>query len=213
MVEVVERRALCRRQPGIASALKTVAGPSSSIQGQFTYIQTDAAIHPGNSGGPAFDPQGETIGIATLGASDPNNPGAQLSNIGFLLPINTATEYSNQINVKNMRGPIDTYWAQGLNYFWASHYSAAIEQFQKVQALYPTHPYVARFISESQAAIAKGQDVKVTDNSIVGSDVGFNMGGTIISYTSLYGVVGILIAVILAVFFLMRRSRKSRVEK
>jgi hypothetical protein len=174
---------------GIASAVKTL-GSSSSIQGQFTYIQTDASIHHGNSGGPAFDPQGETIGIATLGASDPNNPGAELSNVGFLLPINVAIEYSNQINVKNVRGPIDSYWAQGLNYYWAHHYSAAIEQFQKVQALYPTHPYVTGFISSSQAAIARGQDIK--DDTL--------------SRTFLYGMVGILVA-ILVVFFLMRRRR------
>ena len=182
---------------GIASAVKTAVGPSGSTQGQFTYIQTDASIHPGNSGGPAFDPQGKTIGVATLGASDPNNPGAALSNIGFLIPINTASEFSDQINVKNVRGPIDTYWAQALNYFWASHYSAALEQFQKVQGLYPTHPYVARFISESQAAISRGEDITISRG-----EEGFSI---VITRTYLYGLVGVLVAVILVIFLVRRR--------
>jgi hypothetical protein len=196
---------------GIASAIKTL-GRSSSGEGRFSYIQTDASIHPGNSGGPAFDPQGEAIGLATLGASDPNNPGAELSNIGFLLPINTAAEFSNQINVKNVRGPIDSYWELALNYYWAHHYSAAIEQFQKVQALYPAHPYAPRFIASSQRAIARGQDIKiVTTNSTAGSDVGFNMGGTSIWGIPFYGILGGIIAIVLVViFFLMRRQRAVR---
>jgi hypothetical protein len=175
---------------GIASAVKTV----STIQGPLKYIQTDASIHPGNSGGPAFDTQGEVIGIATLGARDPNSPyGGQLFNVGFLLPIKTATQYSNEINVKNVQGPIDTYWAQGLNYYWAHRYSAAIEQFQKVQALFPNHPYVTGFISSSQAAISRGEDVDL------------NIGGAHVSRPFLYGVLGIFIAVVLVTSFLIRR--------
>ena len=175
---------------GIASAVKTV----NSVQGPLKYIQTDASIHPGNSGGPAFDMQGQVIGIATLGARDPNSPyGGQLFNVGFLLPIKTATQYSNEINVKNARGPVDTYWAQGLNYYWAHRYSAAIEQFQKVQALFPNHPYVTGFISTSQAAISRGEDVDL------------NIGGAHVNPTILYGVVSIFIALILVTSFLIRR--------
>jgi hypothetical protein len=191
---------------GIASAVKTV----SSKDGQLTYIQTDASIHPGNSGGPAFDPDGDVVGLATLGASDPNNPGAALSNVGFLLPINTALEYTNQINVKNVRGPMDTYWAEGLNLFWAHHYSAAVEQFQKVQALYPVHPYAGRFIRMSQTGISRGQDIKleVTAESTGGATAGPNVGGAI-SSPALFGVVGVLVAVIVVVFFIMRRRPHS----
>jgi S1-C subfamily serine protease len=188
---------------GIASAIKPLVGPSSSLQGSFNYIQTDAAIHHGNSGGPAFDAQGKVVGLATLGVGDPMDPNASgMSGIGFLVPINIAEEYSNQVNAKNVQGPIDTYWAQGLDYYWGHHYSAAVEQFEKVRALYPTHPYAASFISLSQNAIARGEDIKE------GSGVGFNVGGTNISGISLYAMAGILVAVILvAVFFLMRRPR------
>jgi serine protease Do len=69
---------------GIISALNRDIGTS-----QFDdYIQTDAAINQGNSGGPLFNAKGEVIGvnsaIFTTGA-DTGNVG-----IGFAIPINDA---------------------------------------------------------------------------------------------------------------------------
>ncbi len=50
-------------------------------------IQTSAAIHPGNSGGPLFDQLGRVVGINVAIATD--NGGNQ--GIGFAIPSNTAT--------------------------------------------------------------------------------------------------------------------------
>ena len=49
-------------------------------------IQTDAAVNPGNSGGPLLNSRGEVIGITTLIASNAD----QSAGIGFAIPINTA---------------------------------------------------------------------------------------------------------------------------
>ena len=51
-------------------------------------IQTDAAVNPGNSGGPLLNSRGEVIGITTLIAS--NNGVDQSAGIGFAIPVNTA---------------------------------------------------------------------------------------------------------------------------
>jgi serine protease Do len=59
-------------------------------------IQTDAAIFPGNSGGPLFDSRGQVIGINTLTAVDPT-AGGVAAGLGFAIPINLAGDIANQI--------------------------------------------------------------------------------------------------------------------
>ena len=55
-------------------------------------IQTDAAISPGNSGGPLLDSRGRVIGINTAILQ---GPGA--SGLGFAIPINLANDVANQV--------------------------------------------------------------------------------------------------------------------
>jgi putative serine protease PepD len=81
---------------GLSRTLTT--GVVSALQRQITspnnwtisnVIQTDAALNPGNSGGPLFDDTGKVIGINSqietgTGSSESGNVG-----IGFAVPINT----------------------------------------------------------------------------------------------------------------------------
>lgn len=52
-------------------------------------IQTDAAVNPGNSGGPLLNTRGEMIGLTTAIYSRLNEANAQWAGIGFAIPINT----------------------------------------------------------------------------------------------------------------------------
>jgi serine protease Do len=56
------------------------------------FIQTDAAINQGNSGGPLFNFRGEVIGINSAII----NPGVAM-NVGFAIPINLARQMGDQI--------------------------------------------------------------------------------------------------------------------
>jgi len=68
---------------GVVSALyRSLPGPGRSILDGL--IQTDAAVNPGNSGGPLLDASGEVVGIAT--AMIP-----RASGLGFAVPARTAS--------------------------------------------------------------------------------------------------------------------------
>lgn len=69
---------------GVVSGVRTVATRN--------LIQTDAAVNPGNSGGPLFNRQGEVIGIVTEKMSSRGVEG-----LGFALPIGESLQ---KLNVK-----------------------------------------------------------------------------------------------------------------
>jgi serine protease Do len=76
---------------GVVSAKGRSLGISDASFENF--IQTDAAINFGNSGGPLINMQGEVVGIATA-----INWGAE--NIGFAVPVNTLREILPQLRDK-----------------------------------------------------------------------------------------------------------------
>ena len=59
------------------------------------FIQTDAAINKGNSGGPLLNLRGEVIGINTMIVSD-NREGGNVG-VGFAIPINTVSDLLPQL--------------------------------------------------------------------------------------------------------------------
>src|SRR5688572_22114295 len=73
---------------GVISALNR---PGRALGGE-TFIQTDAAISPGNSGGPLVDSRGAVIGINTAELL-----GQGVQGLGFAIPINLAMEMANQV--------------------------------------------------------------------------------------------------------------------
>lgn len=74
---------------GIVSALNRDidAGPYDS------FIQTDAAINQGNSGGPLFDMNGEVVGINTAIIAN----GGRSMGVGFAVPVNLARPVLEQL--------------------------------------------------------------------------------------------------------------------
>ena len=71
---------------GIVSALGRTFRPGASPFAIPEMIQTDAAVNPGNSGGPLLNSQGRVIGINSLILSRSGSS----SGVGFAVPINMA---------------------------------------------------------------------------------------------------------------------------
>jgi serine protease Do len=86
---------------GIVSALGRV-NPNTSTQTYTNYIQTDAAINEGNSGGALVDVNGNVVGINTwIAAPTGGNIG-----LGFAIPINTARSVLPDL----MKGQVQYGW-------------------------------------------------------------------------------------------------------
>jgi len=75
---------------GIVSALDRTFAASGNTRPIRNMIQIDAAVNPGNSGGPLINCQGEVIGVNTL----LENPTGDNVNVGvaFAVPINAAKQ-------------------------------------------------------------------------------------------------------------------------
>jgi serine protease Do len=72
----------------VTAGIISARGRDQVGSGQFTdYLQLDAAINQGNSGGPTFDMSGRVIGMNTLGYIAPT--GERASGIGFAIPAAT----------------------------------------------------------------------------------------------------------------------------
>jgi len=74
---------------GVISAKGRLLGMPDLVE----LLQTDAAMNPGNSGGPLFDQQGRVIGINVAIVTD--NGGNQ--GLGFAIPSNTAKKITEQL--------------------------------------------------------------------------------------------------------------------
>ena len=78
---------------GLSVSQGIISAKSRSIGiGEQQYIQTDAAINQGNSGGPLFNLDGEVIGVNSAIFKDIGANG-----VGFSLPSNIANWISNQL--------------------------------------------------------------------------------------------------------------------
>ncbi len=61
--------------------------------GRYTYLQTDAAINTGNSGGPLLNESGEVVGVNSYKMSDSEG-------IGLAIPIDIVTELLDNSGIK-----------------------------------------------------------------------------------------------------------------
>ncbi len=75
---------------GVVSALERTSVTASNATRRISYIQHDAAINSGNSGGGLFNYKGELVGINTLKYAGSAYSSVGFEGLGFAIPVDTA---------------------------------------------------------------------------------------------------------------------------
>jgi serine protease Do len=146
---------------GIISAKgRDLGEPGHQLQ---RFLQTDAAINRGNSGGPLLNINGQVIGINTMIESGSGN----FEGVGFALPINLAVSSYNQIVKygKVSRGAIGIQFGRDQNSALLKAYGASSGVF--VQQVTPGGPAAKAGMQASDIIVAEnGTPVKSGDQLV-----------------------------------------------
>ncbi len=100
-------------------------------------LQSEATINHGNSGGPAFDADGEVIGVATYTL---NKSDGVVSGLNFFVPINTVMEFVRQAGAPPERGAFDEIWQRALDAYAGKHWYKAHALMGSVLEMMPNQP-------------------------------------------------------------------------
>ena len=150
-------------------------------------LQSEATIDHGNSGGPGFDASGRVIGIATF-----SNGG---SGINFFVPIDTAMEFVRQAGSSPERGPFDKLWSDALDAYEGQHWTRAHELMGSVLEMMPGQPDAKRLQQQAGGMVPTNPFAKMMDAY---------------GYPAVLGVVGVVLAGIALVIFLIVKSTSKQ---
>lgn len=155
-------------QPTLSSGQITAIKPST---GGINLLQTNAVVSGGCSGGPALNAAGEVVGIVVSGVSGGQN---------YLQPVGLLSE-ALQRSAADLRPSLTSaQWAKALADYHQDYYSRAMAEFKDVQALYPPHAYVGKFIADSQTAITQGRDQTPVESKVSPILIGSGIGGGVL---------------------------------
>jgi S1-C subfamily serine protease len=181
-------------ETGVTQPAK-VFGRVSNIrtEGTSKLVEIDANIEPGESGGPVVNDSGDVIGLVSFTLLQSSGAAGQK----YLRTVDDIRTAISATGVQAQRGPTDTAFQQGMEDFWAHHYSAAVPQLQRATQLYSGFPLASEFLSEAQAKKGTAADVPLE-----------RKGSSFPAWIVLVAL-GVVIVLIVLVVLLGRRGRKG----
>lgn len=136
---------------GTVSSIRTANGTKNKL------IQTDTSIAKGNSGGPAYNSNGEVIGIATYQVSDGLGTGSKFNYLRDIQDLKDLLSKNGIALATDITGT-QKLWNDGLSEFSNARYSSAIDKFNKTKLQYPQHRLANEFIAKAQSAKSQGKE-------------------------------------------------------
>jgi hypothetical protein len=110
----VGRRSGTESVPQPTVSRGSVAAMRSADEGDARYIQTDAAVHPGSSGGPMLDDQGYAVGVIRMALG-------RRTGLAFAIPINRVKDFLQSTGLDRVfptrrlaLGPLQAFEGKGL---------------------------------------------------------------------------------------------------
>ncbi len=138
------------------------------------FLQTDAAINPGSSGGPLLNLEGEVIAVNTAIAS---NTGGN-SGVAFSIPINMAKRMVRQLLEKGSvsRGYLGVQAASSFEAGDAAKLGLDRAQGAWVETVYPNTPAAAAGLRSNDVILSLDGAPVRTDNSLINAVSGLPAG-------------------------------------
>jgi serine protease Do len=134
-------------------------------------LQVSVPITHGNSGGPAINERGEVIGLATFGSR------GEVQGFNFLVAASTVKKFVREAKADTKPSKTITVWRKGLDDMWSGDLDSALEHFDEVMVLFPTHSEVPRLRKHTQQMKKEGKGRKPEEAKAGEAATGANTGG------------------------------------
>jgi serine protease Do len=167
----------------------SISSKSTSDKG-VPLLGTSATVSFGNSGGPALNDSGQMVGVVSYGATQ--------ASFNFMIGGSVVLEFLHEKNILPRESTTTHLYDVALNDFHRQYYQRAVQEFQQVKGIDPSHPYVDGIIQRTEEAIHQGRDQTPL---LDGTALVLAVVGAIV-------LVLVIIAVAVGIVLMIRRSRR-----
>ena len=172
-----------------------VFGQVSTIrpEGTSQILEVNVQAEGGFSGGPVLDNSGRVIGLLSFDIVTAEGESPQEF-------VRVVDDIHALIGDRASRGPVDENFQRGMQYFWGSHFTAAVRQFRNVLDLNPGHPLAQEFLADARPKVGTEADIPLPKPGVF---LGLPIW--------LWVVIGVVVValILLLVMMMSRRRRKA----
>jgi hypothetical protein len=130
--------------------------------GGVPFYEMSAAMTQGMSGGPVVDDAGRVVGLNSF------YPAGETQAFNFMAPSSIIAELLAKNGVRNELGRLDRLHREGLDLYWAGNYTGAVQRFDAVLDVTPSHQQAQEFRQKATERKARFGDYVAPSSSNAG---------------------------------------------